>query len=50
MLAFCSTTPLIGDANSFHPANGIWTGKNALYLDGRVEKTKTPGISDITVP
>jgi len=44
------TTPLIGDANSFHPANGIWTGKNALYLDGRVEKTKTPGISDITVP
>lgn len=44
------TTPLIGDANSFHPASGVWTGKNALFLDGRVEKTKLPGIADIVVP
>ena len=33
-------TPLSGDAASFHLARGIWTGKNALYFDGRVEKTK----------
>ena len=44
------TTPLIGDANSFHPANGIWTGRSALYLDGRVEKTKMPGLQTVTVP
>lgn len=44
------TTPLIGDANSFHPASGVWTGKNALFLDGRVEKTRLPGIADIVVP
>ena len=33
-------TPLIGDAAAFHGAGGIWTGKNALFFDGRVEKTK----------
>lgn len=44
------TTPLLGDANSFHPAHGVWTGKNALFLDGRVEKTRLPGIADIGVP
>jgi general secretion pathway protein G len=33
-------TPLMGDANIFHPAGGIWIGKNALYFDGRVEKAK----------
>jgi len=43
------TTPLIGDANSFHPANGVWTGRNALYLDGRVEKTKMPGLTTLQV-
>lgn len=34
------TTPLIGDAGPAHGAEGIWTGKNALYFDGRVERTK----------
>ncbi len=34
------TTPLVGDANSFHGAHGIWTGKNALFFEGRVERTK----------
>ena len=43
------TTPLIGDANSFHPAYGGWTGKNALFLDGRVERTQLPGIADLNV-
>ncbi len=33
-------TPLIGDAAPFHPASGIWSGKNAFYFDGRVQKTK----------
>jgi prepilin-type N-terminal cleavage/methylation domain-containing protein len=33
-------TPLIGDAEAYHGAAGIWTGKNALYFDGRVEKTR----------
>lgn len=33
-------TPLIGDAAAYHGAEGIWTGKNALYFDGRVEKTR----------
>lgn len=33
-------TPLIGDAEAFHGAEGIWMGKNALYFDGRVDKTK----------
>ena len=44
------TTPLVGDANSFHPASGLQTGKNALFIDGRVEKTKLPGIADIVAP
>ena len=42
------TTPLMGDANSFHPASGIWTGRNALFLDGRVEKTKLPGLDQVS--
>ena len=33
-------TPLMGDAGVFHPASGIWMGKNALYFDGRVERAK----------
>jgi prepilin-type N-terminal cleavage/methylation domain-containing protein len=35
-----STTPLIGDAAAYHVAEGIWTGKNSLFFDGRVEPTK----------
>jgi prepilin-type N-terminal cleavage/methylation domain-containing protein len=35
-----SATPLIGDAEAFHVAEGVWTGKNALYFDGRVERTR----------
>ena len=35
-------TPLVGDAVAFHVERGVWTGKNALYFDGRVEKTKRP--------
>jgi prepilin-type N-terminal cleavage/methylation domain-containing protein len=31
-------TPLIGDAAAFHTARGHYTGKNALYFDGRVLK------------
>jgi prepilin-type N-terminal cleavage/methylation domain-containing protein len=34
-------TPLIGDADAFHIAEGIWTGKNALFFDGRAARTKT---------
>lgn len=34
------TTPLIGDAEAFHGAEGIWTGKNALFFDARVDRTK----------
>jgi hypothetical protein len=35
-------TPLCEDAEPFHPASGIWTGKNALYFGGRVQKSKAP--------
>ena len=35
-------TPLIGDANPFHGAHGKLTGRNALYFDGRVEKSRNP--------
>ena len=35
-------TPLIGDAEAYHGDEGVWTGKNALYFDGRVERTKRP--------
>jgi prepilin-type N-terminal cleavage/methylation domain-containing protein len=35
-------TPLLDDAEAFHPASGIWTGKNALYFGGRVQKSKAP--------
>ena len=33
-------TPLMGDAEIFHPAGGALMGKNALFFDGRVEKTR----------
>jgi prepilin-type N-terminal cleavage/methylation domain-containing protein len=33
-------TPLVGDAEAYHAAEGVWMGKNALYFDGRVEKTR----------
>jgi prepilin-type N-terminal cleavage/methylation domain-containing protein len=33
-------TPLVGDADAFHVAEGSWTGKNAVFFDGRVERTK----------
>lgn len=33
-------TPLIGDANAFHPASGNRTGKNALFFGGHVERTR----------
>ena len=33
-------TPLIGDADPNHGASGSWTGKNALFFEGRVERTK----------
>jgi prepilin-type N-terminal cleavage/methylation domain-containing protein len=33
-------TPLCSDAEAFHPASGMWTGKNALYFGGRVQKSK----------
>lgn len=35
-------TPLLDDAEAFHPASGTWTGKNALYFGGRVQKSKVP--------
>ncbi|HWQ90563.1 MAG TPA: type II secretion system protein [Clostridia bacterium] len=44
------TTPLIGDAGSFHPAHGPYTGRNALYFDGRVERTKLKGMDQGTNP
>ncbi len=33
-------TPIVGDANPFHRARGNWTGKNALFFEGRVQPTK----------
>ena len=35
-------TSLVGDAVAFHVAERMTTGKNALFFDGRVEKTKRP--------
>ena len=35
-----TSTPLIGDADAYHVAQGVWTGKNALFFDGRVAKTQ----------
>lgn len=35
-------TPILGDANPYHGARGKLMGKNALYFDGRVEKTRLP--------
>jgi prepilin-type N-terminal cleavage/methylation domain-containing protein len=34
-------TPLSSDAEAFHTASGVWTGKNALYFEGRVQKCRT---------
>lgn len=34
-------TPLVGDAAPFHDTSGNLTGKNALFFDGRVDKTRT---------
>ncbi len=34
-------TPLCSDAEAFHPAGGVWTGKNSLYFEGRVQKSRT---------
>jgi prepilin-type N-terminal cleavage/methylation domain-containing protein len=33
-------TPLLGDAEANHPKSANSTGKNAVYLDGRVERRK----------
>jgi type II secretory pathway pseudopilin PulG len=33
-------TPLVGDAAAFHGAQGNYTGKNALFFDGRVDRGK----------
>jgi prepilin-type N-terminal cleavage/methylation domain-containing protein len=35
-------TPIMGDADVFHKAQGAWMGKNALYFDGRVERVRMP--------
>jgi prepilin-type N-terminal cleavage/methylation domain-containing protein len=35
-------TPILGDADAFHGAQGRWMGKNALYFDGRVERVRIP--------
>jgi prepilin-type N-terminal cleavage/methylation domain-containing protein len=37
-------TPLMGDADAFHPANKSNSGKNALYFDNRVEHAKFTAI------
>jgi prepilin-type N-terminal cleavage/methylation domain-containing protein len=34
-------TPLVGDAAAYHGQTGVWTGKNALYFDGRVARAKS---------
>jgi len=39
-------TPLIGDAAPYHGAEGIQTGENALYFDGRVKQATIPGGSE----
>lgn len=35
-------TPLVGDANAFHPATGNRSGKNALFFGGHVEHVRVP--------
>ena len=35
-------TPIMGDAYPVHSAKGTAQGKNALYFDGRVQKTRKP--------
>lgn len=35
-------TPITGDADVFHRADGHSTGKNALYFDGRVQRVRLP--------
>lgn len=42
------TTPLIGDAAAFHSASGPYTGRNALYFDGRVERTRLKGMGAVS--
>lgn len=37
-----SETPILGDADPFHPAGQGWMGKNALYFDCRVERVRLP--------
>lgn len=34
-------TPLMGDAEANHPKSATSNGKNALFFDGRVERSKT---------
>jgi prepilin-type N-terminal cleavage/methylation domain-containing protein len=34
-------TPLLGDADAYHPSGGGMSGKNALYFEGRAERAKT---------
>lgn len=36
------SVPLVGDAEPYHGAEGIWMGKNAVYFDWRVERTRMP--------
>jgi prepilin-type N-terminal cleavage/methylation domain-containing protein len=38
-------TPIMGDADAFHPAEGIWMGKNALFFEGRVDKVQWPKVN-----
>jgi hypothetical protein len=33
-------TPICGDAAAFHPASGAYSGKNALFFGGRVDRAK----------
>ncbi len=35
-------TPILGDADAFHAAEGRLMGKNALYFDGRVQRVRMP--------
>lgn len=36
------TTPLVGDAEVFHPATGNRIGKNALFFGGHVDRVRAP--------
>lgn len=37
-----SETPISGDADAVHRPGGVWTGKNALYFDNRVQRVRLP--------